>query len=53
MTRRHIPRCHDGMCGADDCPTCHPSTYSEVLAEYRRDGDPEPDDTPPDEEEQP
>jgi len=24
---RSYVRCHDGLCGADDCPNCHPGHF--------------------------
>lgn len=24
---RNWPRCHDGFCGATDCPRCHPENF--------------------------
>lgn len=26
--RRHLIRCHDRMCGAEDCPNCHPENFA-------------------------
>lgn len=50
MTRRHAPiRCHDGFCAADDCPTCHPSTWRSEFEDAESEArlDEEPDDSDP------
>lgn len=41
--------CHDGFCGADDCPTCHPSTWRREFEDVADDPshDEEPDDSDP------
>jgi len=26
--KRKVVRCHDRMCGAEDCPNCHPENFT-------------------------